>query len=101
MLTAATVRSMDIREVVNDPDWQELRQSFVGRWTKDPVWCVGRLYEYFGVVSIQDVCPLRLRRILILLTGTGFRTGMIAHPEIDLLREAVRFEWRRRLGGGQ
>jgi hypothetical protein len=84
--TKEEVSKMDIREVVNDPEWQELRKSFIGTWKKTPEENVKKLREYLG--DFSD--PLKLRRVLNYTTGSGFRMKMITHPEIDKLREEVK-----------
>jgi hypothetical protein len=80
---------MDIRDVVRDEEWQDLRLSFIGTWRDQKEENVKKLEIY-----LQDGSdPLRVRRVLNYLTGTGFRSGTIAHPSIDELRERVRKLW--------
>jgi hypothetical protein len=84
---------MDIREVVADPEWQALRESLVGTWKSQGPENAARLRAYVG--DFKD--PLRVRRVLNYLTGTGFRSGAIACPEAGTLREEVRaaYAWHR------
>jgi hypothetical protein len=70
---------MNIKEIVNDPEWQVLRQSFLGTWKKQPEANIARLRSYLGIMD----CPLRFRRVHNYLTGSGFRLGVISHPAID------------------
>jgi len=76
----------DIQEVVNDEEWQELRKSFVNTWKKTPEENIKKLRDYLG--GMED--PLKLRRVHNYLTGSGFRIGVISHPEITKLLEEVR-----------
>lgn len=76
----------DIREVVNDPQWQALRKSLVGTWKRDPAGNVAKLRSYLG--GGDD--PLRNRRILNYLTGSAFRIGIVSHPSISELLAWVR-----------
>lgn len=71
-----------ISELVRDPTWQTLRRSFLGTWKKSPVENVSKLREYLG--SMDDLTKIRI--VMNYLTGTGFRTGKIDHPEIRRLR---------------
>lgn len=74
----------NIKEVVNLPEWQELRKSLVGTWKETPINNVLKLREFLGDMT----CPRRLRIIHNYLTGTAFRIGRIRHDAItDLLNE--------------
>ena len=77
---------MNIKEVVNDPEWQTIRKSFVGTWKFHPEANCNVLRTYLG--DFSD--PLKLRRVHNYLTGSGFRIGIISHPEIDKLLNEVR-----------
>lgn len=92
-LPAMQVKAMDIEDVVNDKEWQKLRQSFVGTWTKTPEKNVSKLRRY--LYEMKD--PLRVRRVLNYLTGTGFRSGTISHPSITKLLNEVRKRWEEML----
>jgi len=77
---------MDIREIVNLPEWQELRKSLVGSWKHTPKENVQKL-RAFGE-DLSD--PRKVRLLLNYLTGSGFRLKVISHPEIDAFREEVK-----------
>ena len=77
---------MNIKDVVNDPEWQALRGSMVGTWMKGAKANVARLRIYLD--DFGD--PLRVRRVHNYLTGTAFRTRRIAHPSIDKLLVKLR-----------
>lgn len=79
---------LDIREVVADPEWQSLRESFVGTWKETPVKNVSRLRQYLGDRPWTN--PSKLRRVHNYLTGSGFRTKAISHPAVDGLLVEVR-----------
>ena len=85
-----TVKGMDIRVVVAEEKWQELRTSFVGTWKHTPVENVKRLREYVG--DMTD--PLKVRRVLNYLTGSAFRIGIIEGNGIEELREEIRTSWK-------
>lgn len=80
------VAKMDIREVVNDEEWQELRKSFIGTWKKTPIVNIQKLRKYLGTMN----CPYKLRRVHNYLTGSAFRIGVISHSEIYRLRKEVK-----------
>lgn len=71
---------------MNDPEWQELRKSFLGTWKHSPVQNIHKLREYLG--DFTDY--LKLRRVLNYLTGSGFRSGKIKHSKINELRIKVK-----------
>lgn len=83
-------KSMDIRKVVKDEEWQKIRKSFLGTWMKQPERNVETLRNYLG--SFDD--PMKIRRVLNYITGTGFRSGRIKHPSIDLLHNEILKIWR-------
>lgn len=85
-MTLEEVKKLDIRTVVDDPEWQELRKSFLGTWKTTPGENVTKLYTY--IEWGED--PLKVRRVLNYLTGTAFRTKRITHPSIDRLLNIVR-----------
>jgi len=84
------VRSLDIRDVVKDKEWQSLRRSFVGTWKVQPVKNTAILRDYLGDWS----CPYRIRRVYNYLTGSAFRIGLISHEAVDSLLEEIRSVWR-------
>lgn len=90
----ATVAGYDIRDIVKEPAWQELRSSLVGTWKDMPAQNVLKLRAYLG----KDPDQFQLVRVHNYLTGTGFRLGTIAHPDITALLQEVR-ELRKRGAG--
>ena len=77
---------MTIQQIVNDPEWQILRKSFVGTWMLIPSENVRKLRRYLN--DFSD--PLKLRRVHNYLTGSGFRSGKIKGEEINKLLKEVR-----------
>ena len=80
------VRGMNIKIVVDDKNWQNLRKTFVGTWKKEPVKNIKELRDYVGDMT----CPYKTRRVLNYLTGTAFRIGKISHLSIDKLLNEIR-----------
>ena len=75
---------MTIQEIVNNPEWQSLRKSFIGTWKLTPKENCILLRKYLG--DFSD--PLKVRRVHNYLTGSGFRIGIIKGEEIkELLKE--------------
>jgi hypothetical protein len=88
-----------VSELVQDPGWQKIRVSLLGRWKGSPEWCINQLKGYLG--SIDDAPDDRLIIILNYLTGTAFRTGMISsrdNPQIAELRTGVSNQLKGRKG---
>jgi hypothetical protein len=83
--------SEDIRKVVDLPEWQALRKDLVGTWKKTPEENVRRLREFGG--DLSD--PRKVRILINYLTGSGFRIGIISHPEITKYRDEVREVWKK------
>jgi hypothetical protein len=83
-----------IREIVKDPSWQKVRKRLVGRWKENPQWCVSQLRSYLG--PIDEASEDQLRIVMNYLTGSGFRTGRIKHPDIQKLRDDVSKEMKSR-----
>lgn len=90
-MSASEVRSMDIREVVKDQEWQAIRRSFLLTWKRKPVENCAVLREY---LDRDPSNALKIRRVLNYLTGSAFRIGTISHPSIDELLRDVRLRWR-------
>ena len=84
------VKSEDIKSVVNNVEWQELRNSFIGTWKHKPVENVKFLREYLSDMSD----PYKVRRVLNYLTGSAFRIKLIKHKDIDKLLSEIRNIWR-------
>jgi hypothetical protein len=91
--TAAQVRAANIKVVVAEPGWQDIRHEFIGTWNKTPAENVKVLEEWLGDGSD----PIRVRQVLNYVTSSGFRIGIISHPEIDRIRDKVRSIWEQHL----
>jgi len=84
-----------MKDLVKHKEWQALRKSFIGTWKETPGKNVKLLREFLG----KDLTLTPLRRLQIVmnyLTGTGFRTGNIKHPDISRLRRIISKELQRR-----
>jgi hypothetical protein len=94
--SAKEVRAQNIKIVVAEPEWQDIRAGFVGTWKdkEQAVKNVKRLRSYLG--SMKN--PLKVRRALNYLTSSAFRIGIISSKEISELREEVRAAWKDLLG---
>lgn len=77
---------MNIKDVVNDAEWQAIRSAMVGTWKREAKKNCIILETYLS--DFTD--PLKLRRVHNYLTGSGFRIGIISAPEIDNLLKKVR-----------
>lgn len=84
----------DIQEFVKDEEWQTLRKTFLGTWSKTPAENVAKLREFLG--PLDKATYERLHIVLNYLTGTGFRTGRISHDEISKLRSEISAELKKR-----
>ena len=84
------VEKSNIQDIVNLLEWQKLREELVGQWIEQPIKSIQRLKEFLG--SIKETDNRKLRIIENYLTGSGFRSGNIKHPEIDKLLEDVKTE---------
>lgn len=82
---------MTISEIVRDPEWQALRISMIGTWMSQSRENVDRLNRYLG----DGKDPLKVRRVLNYITGSGFRSGKISSRLITQFREYVRYLHRR------
>jgi hypothetical protein len=83
------VKAANIKVVVAEKGWQEIRHNFVGTWNKSPAENVKVLEKWLG----DGKDPIRVRQILNYVTSSGFRIGIISHPEIDRIRDKVRSIW--------
>lgn len=77
---------LNIKEVVNDPEWQNLRSGFVGTWKKNMAGNISQLKDYLG--DFSD--PYKVRRVYNYLTGSAFRIGVIAGPLVNELLTEVK-----------
>jgi len=80
--------------LVKSPEWQAVRKSLLGQWSKRPEWCCAQLRKYLG--PIRNASDDKLDVVMNYLTGTGFRTGRIKHPCINKLRGEISAERKRR-----
>jgi hypothetical protein len=93
---ARAAKAMPIQRVVDDPEWQEVRKSLVGRWVKDHRANVEALRAY---LQRHPLDPMAVRRVYNVLTGSVHRAGHTAgQVETDQLRLEVRICWRWMLG---
>jgi hypothetical protein len=89
-----------IREIVKDPEWQKVRVSLVGQWTKRSDWCVKQLRKYIEPISKATNDELRI--IMNYLSSSGFRTGKIHNtPKIRKLRKEISDEMTLRKSKGK
>jgi hypothetical protein len=79
-------KGQDIRQIVDDPEWQELRLSFIGTWKSKVEENVIKLEKYLG----DDPSEMKLVRVYNYLTGTGFRMGVIGNSETENLKNLVK-----------
>jgi hypothetical protein len=73
------------RQLFSDPEWTELRKSFLKTWNVTPEQNVKRLRAYLG--DYKD--KLRILRVRNYLNGDGFKPGIIEHAIIDQLKEEL------------
>ena len=77
-------------KLVNDPKWQAVRKSLLGKWKDKPTWCCSQLKKYLG--SVSSTSNDKIKVVQNYLTGTGFRTGRIKHSCITALRTQMSSE---------
>tara|TARA_B100001175_G_C19356476_1_gene564948 strand:+ start:493 stop:843 length:351 start_codon:yes stop_codon:yes gene_type:complete len=95
MLDAKIVKGMDIKKVVDDPEWQVVRKSLIGNWKNNYIQNVNTLRDYFNKYRNN---PLAIRRLVNVLTGSVHRVGHTkGQVETDALRKDVRIAWRNML----
>ncbi|MFW6225653.1 MAG: hypothetical protein ACOC3V_01675 [bacterium] len=87
-------KSVPMKELVKDKEWQKVRKKLLGNWKKQPEWCVNQLENYLG--NIKNTPFKKLRIVMNYLTGTAFRMGKISHPKITTLRKKISVEIKRR-----
>jgi len=80
--------------LVNDPGWQKVRQSLLGKWNLQPEWCCEQLKKYLGDISSTSKDKIKI--ISNYLVGSGFRIGKIKHPCISALRTQLSMERKKR-----
>lgn len=91
-LLASLTESM--KDLVQDKEWQQVRQSLLEKWKNDPAGNCKILRNYLGNVSECDEKKLRI--VMNYLTGSGFRMGKIKHSCIQSLRDIISKELKRR-----
>jgi hypothetical protein len=95
MKSAKEVKAMNIKAVVDNPEWQRIRKSLIGNWKNNHQQNVDTLRRYFEKGKND---PLVVRRVLNVLTGSVHRTKKTAgQKETDELRKDVRIQWRKML----
>ena len=93
--SAAEVRSANIKMVVAEPVWQDMRSRYVGTW-KTPETMRTNILEMRDYLG-DMIDPLKVRRSLNYLTSSAFRIGIISSPEISDLRDEVRIAYAKLL----
>lgn len=93
--SAAEVRSANIKLVVAEPVWQDMRARYVGTWKTEEL-MKANINEMRGYLGKMDD-PLKVRRSLNYLTSSAFRIGIISSPEISKLRDEVRIAYAKLL----
>jgi len=58
----------------SDSEWQEVRASLVGRWIKDPQWCINQICGYLNRRFYDEPSCQVVHNYL---TSSGFRSGII------------------------
>jgi hypothetical protein len=80
------------KEIVDDPDWQEVRKGLVGNWKKKPNECCLKLSAYLDKANANRNRDERLLILRNYLTGSAFRIGVIDAECAKKLRTAVSAE---------
>lgn len=83
-----------MNDLVQDKEWQQLRQSLLGKWKNDPIRNCKILRSYLR--NISECTEKKLRIVMNYLTGSGFRMGKIKHSCIQSLRNDISKELKRR-----
>lgn len=90
---AKNVKSMNIKKVVDNDEWQVVRKSLVGNWKTNHKKNVETLRSYY---KKHKDSPVAIRRLLNVLTGSVHRVGHTkGQPETDALRKEIRIRWRQ------
>lgn len=93
---AKKVKGTNIKKVVDDPEWQDIRKSLIGNWKNNHKQNVATLRSYFEK-NKRD--PLAVRRVINVLTGSVHRVGHTkGQKETDALRRDVRIHWKKMNG---
>ena len=86
--------SLNVKQLVNNPEWQNVRQELVGNWNLKPEWCCSQLVKYLG--PIEKTTEEKLRIVMNYLVGSGFRSGKINHACVSGLRGQISAELKKR-----
>jgi hypothetical protein len=89
----------NIKNLVKNKEWQEVRRSLLGKWKSDPEWCCGQLRKFLGSVSTTSNDNLRI--ILNYTTGSVFRAKVITHPCVAQIRIQISTEIKKRKAMGK
>ncbi len=84
------VLKIKIQDIVQIPEWQKLREYFVGKWKLQSEKNLKLLKEFAG--DLNTLSNRRLRIIQNYLTGSGFRIGIISSADIIDFTNEVRQE---------
>ncbi len=84
------VVKMNIQDIVQIPEWQELRGYFVGKWKSQPEKNLQMLKDFAG--DLKKLSNRRLRITQNYVTGSAFRIGIISNNDIIEFTNAVRKE---------
>ena len=94
------MKKWKIKDIVDDPNWQKVRESLVGNWTKKPNECCLKLRVYLDKSNLTRTRDERLIILRNYLTGTAFRIGVVSHPCVKKLRLEVSTEIKDRQSKG-
>jgi len=83
-----------IKDIVKSPEWQKVRKSLLGQWSKRPMWCCTQLKNFLG--SVSSTSNDKLRIVMNYLTGSGFRSGKIKHSCVTTIRTQISVEIKKR-----
>lgn len=85
--------------LVKSRQWQQVRQSLLGKWKGNPEWCCSQLRKYLG--NISSTHKEKIKVVMNYLTGSGFRTGRIKPPCVLKLRAQLSMERKKRQAKGE
>ena len=84
----------NIRELVKNAQWQNIRKSLLGNWRNRPDWCCSQLSRFMGSVSLASNDTLRI--VLNYTTGSVFRSKTITAPCVGKIRMQISSEIKKR-----
>ena len=88
------VVKQNIKDIVSLPEWQVIRANLVGKWKKQPDFCLNELKRF--MTDINTLSNRRLRILQNYVTGSAFRIGIIQFKELDEFINVVKSEVQRR-----